>query len=144
AATSGRGLPGPPAARRVGAAHPAPRPPRRPQEPGQARSVGAGALHPDPATGPNPDSQPSSPRYPAEVVANSATPSSPPTASSAAATLRSKCVSTPPVTGRAASTMVTVIPSAWSVSRDGAAARQRGGGAIALLAQGDPPHYRPC
>jgi hypothetical protein len=54
--------------------------------------------------------------------------------------LRSKWVSTPPVTGRAASTMVTVIPSAFQVSRDGAAARQRGGGVIALLAQGDPPH----
>src|SRR5262249_11232284 len=36
--------------------------------------------------------------------------------------------------------MVTVIPSACEVLRDGAAAQQRGGGAIALLAQGDPPH----
>lgn len=109
-------------------------------------------------TGPNPDSHPSSSRCPAEVVRNSATPSSPPIGSSAAATLRSRCVSTPPVTrhgatsrsecvsappvtGRAASTMVTVIPSAWQVSRDGAAAQQRGAGAIALLAQGDPPRY---
>jgi hypothetical protein len=43
------------------------------------------------------------------------------------------------VTGRTASTMVTVIPSACEVSRDGAAARKRGGGAIALFLQGDPP-----
>ena len=84
------------------------------------------------ATGPNPDSQPSNSRCPAKVVGNSATPSNPPTGSSAAATLRSRCVSTPPVTrhdatlrsecvsappgtGRAASTMVTVIPSACEV-----------------------------
>jgi len=57
------------------------------------------------------------------------------------ATLRSGCVSMPPVTGRTASTVVTLIPSAWEVLRDGAAAQQRGGGAIALLAQGDPPRY---
>src|SRR5262249_41288551 len=113
------------------------------------------------ATSPNPDSHRCSSRCPAEVVGNSATPSSPPIPSSAAATFMSRCVSTPPVTrrgaalrsrwlstppvtGRAASTMVTVIPSASEVLRDGAAAQQRGGGAIALLAQGDPPHYGPC
>ena len=54
------------------------------------------------AAGPNPDSQPSRSRCPAEVVGNSATASSPPTGSSAAATLRSRCVSTPPVTWRGA------------------------------------------
>jgi len=39
--------------------------------------------------------------------------------------------------------MVMVIPSAREVSRDGISRPQkRGGGAIALLAQGDPPRLR--
>src|SRR3954447_21791648 len=49
-------------------------------------------------------------RYPAEVVANDSTPNNPPAASTTAATWTSKCVSTPPTTGRAEPTMVMAIP----------------------------------
>jgi len=79
-------------------------------------------------TGPNPASQPSSRRCPPEVAGNSATSSSPPTGSSAAATFRSRWVSTPPVTGRAASTMVIGHPfrlrgvKGWHRPPDSAAA----------------------
>src|SRR5215471_7523235 len=61
-------------------------------------------------TVPNPRSQASSRVYPGGVAGNSSTPSSPPIGSSAAATCASACVSTPPVTARASSTMVNVIP----------------------------------
>jgi hypothetical protein len=44
------GLPGPPAGLAAGPVHLDHRHPRRPQEPGQARSAGAGALHPDPGS----------------------------------------------------------------------------------------------
>ena len=47
---------------------------------------------------------------PALVVGNDSTPSRPPMLSSAAATWTSRWVSTPPVTGRVASTMVIAIP----------------------------------
>src|SRR5215470_899021 len=61
-------------------------------------------------TVPKPCSQPSNRAYPAGVAANSCTPSRPPIVSSAAAIWVSAWVSTPPVTARASSTMVTVIP----------------------------------
>src|SRR5215472_14995630 len=73
-------------------------------------------------TVPNPPSQPSNWAYPAGVAGNSATPSSPPTGSSAAATCASAWVSTPPVMARACtpvSTMVTVIPFSVQGLRDG-------------------------
>jgi hypothetical protein len=49
----------------------------------------AGLPTPTRATGPNPDSQPSSSRCSAAIVGNSATESNPPTGSSAATTLKS-------------------------------------------------------
>src|SRR5262249_38107217 len=91
------GLPAAAAGLPVGAVHLDPLPRRRPAGTGPAPPRRTRCPPPRP-TGPNPDSQPSRSRCPAKVVGNSATPSSPPTRSSAAATLTSKCVSTPPVT----------------------------------------------
>ena len=89
---------------------------------------------------PKPWSQPSSLAWPEELVANWATPSRPPRPSTAAATFRSKWVSTPPVTLRAGSTIVMAIPS-LSIAKGWHALHQVcGAGAIALLAQGGPPH----
>ena len=88
-------------------------------------------------TVPKPASQASSWRLPAGVVVNCSTPSSPPIPSNAAATFTSRWVSTPPVTGRGVSTVVTAIPSL--ISRFGVAGRPRAAGVIVLLAQDDPP-----
>jgi hypothetical protein len=63
------------------------------------------------ATAPKLSSQPSNWPCPVRVAGNSATPSSPPIGSRAAATFMSKWVSTPPVTARAGSTIVIAIPS---------------------------------
>ena len=76
------------------------------------------------------------------VVGNSATPSRPPIGSSAAATFTSRCVSTPPVTGRVASTVVIAIPSLSFGKGWHAPPNACGAGAIVLFAQGDPPHSR--
>ena len=103
---------------------------RGPQRPSQARSVRAGALDADLgdlAEGPQP---------PQELVVAGArgfelsTPSSAPMWSRAAATCTSRCVSTPPVTARAAagSTMVIAIPSlsnGQGVARGAPCARRR-------------------
>ena len=85
------------------------RDPRGPQA-GQAGPVGAGALHPDPDNGPK-----CQPRQQLVVACGGGgelghTEQSA-DESSAAATFTSRWVSTPPVTGREVSTVVTAIPS---------------------------------
>ena len=70
-------------------------------------------------TGPNPASHSHNAPNPRGVVANDATPNTPPFPSTAAATCTSACVSTPPVTGRVVSTMVIAIPSLLNGSRGG-------------------------
>ena len=60
---------------------------------------------------PKPQSQPSNASYPAGEATKLSVPSTPPTWSTAAATWSSPWVSTPPVTGRAASMVVMAIPS---------------------------------
>jgi hypothetical protein len=81
----------------------------------QPRAIGARALHPTRPTDPKPASQLDNDTYPARVAGNDSTPTTPPLASSAAATWLSRCVSTPPVTGRVLSTMATAIPSSLMV-----------------------------
>ena len=89
-------------------AHPA-------QVTGQARAIGPGALDADlgdVTEGLEPAQQC---LVAGELVSKRSVPSSPPSGSRAAATWTSRCVSTPPVTPRAASTMVMVIPSLYGV-----------------------------
>ena len=62
----------------------------------------------------------------------------------AAATFTSRCVSTPPVTGRVGSTIVIAIPSLVLPKGWHALHQVCGAGAIALLAQGGPPHPSPA
>lgn len=76
-------------------------------------------------TSPWPSRKPSSARLPAGVAGNSATASSPPIGSRAAATFVSRWVSTPPVTRRDSSTVVIAIPSlfvgkGWHATHHGA------------------------
>lgn len=96
------------------------------------------------ATGPKPLSQASNWVCPELVVGNSPTPSRPPSGSRAAATFRSKWVSTPPVTGHVGSTIVIAIPSLGLPKGWHALHQVCGAGAIALLAQGGPPHPSPA
>ena len=96
------------------------------------------------ATGAKPLSQASNWVCPELVVGNSPTPSRPPSGSRAAATFRSKWVSTPPVTGRVGSTIVIAIPSLGFAKGWHALHQVCGAGAIALLAQGGPPHPSPA
>lgn len=126
----GIGVTAAPACLAVGAVNLDHRDVRGPQRPSQARSVRAGALDADLgdlAEGPQP---------PQELVVAGArgfelsTPSSAPMWSRAAATCTSRCVSTPPVTARAAagSTMVIAIPSlsnGQGVARGAPCARRR-------------------
>ena len=78
----------------------------------EAGTVRAGAFHANPGDRPErPRPNRAARRNPMVVVANDSTPNTPPFASTAAATCTSRCVSTPPVTGRALSTMVIAIPS---------------------------------
>ena len=95
---------------------------------GQTRAIRAGALHADlgdvaKALEPRRAAPGSRPRR-CEKLSD---PSSPPSGSRAAATWTSRCVSTPPVIPRAASTMVMVIPSLNGV-RDGTAVPDRSDG----------------
>ena len=92
------------------------------------------------ATGPKPCSQANSSLCPETVVGNWATPSRPPRASMAAATFSSRWVSTPPVTAHARSTILIAIPFSHLPKGWHAPHQVCGAGAIALLAQGGPPH----
>jgi hypothetical protein len=62
--------------------------------------------------------------------------------SMAAATFKSKWVSTPPVTARAGSTIAIAIPSSHLSKGWHALHQVCGAGAIALFEQGGPPHPR--
>ena len=92
---------------------------------GQRRPVGAGALHPHLVNVAEGGEPPSNAWFPAGLVGNDSTPNRPPMPSSAAATLRSRWVSTPPVTGREVSTIVTAIPAFHCAVRGGTAALER-------------------
>ncbi len=121
----------------VGAVHLHHLHPRPAQVTGQAGPVAAGALHPDPhhrAEAGQPTQQLAVTRRRGRKLLH---PHSPPIRSNAAATFTSRWVSTPPVTGRAVSTVVTAIPS--FISWFGVAGRPRAAGVIVLLAQDDPP-----
>ena len=64
-------------------------------------AVGTGAFYAHSGERPDPANQSCSSAKPVVVVANHSTPNTPPFTSTAAATCTSRCVSTPPVTGRA-------------------------------------------
>ena len=67
------------------------------------------------------------------------TPSRPPGASTAAATLTARWVSTPPATERGGPTIVIAIPSSLLAKGWHARPHVCGAGVIALVGQGDPP-----
>ena len=80
---------------------------------GEPGPVGPGGFDPDPFDRAEPEHPRRQRRCPSAVVGNDSTPSRPPFMSMTAATMKSRCVSTPPTTRRAESTMAIGHPFDW-------------------------------
>jgi hypothetical protein len=103
---------------------------------GQSRAVGARTLHPDPGDGTKPGHPVEQRLVPSGAGRERSNVQHPPLPSTTAAVCSSRCVSTPPVTGRI-STLVIAIPSLSKSSRGGTHVPGRRSCAVRLRQQPD-------